>query len=29
MNKHKIHNVLVVDDDNHLIGIVDRYACVL
>ena len=29
MNKHKIHNVLVVDDDNHLLGIVDRYACVL
>ena len=29
MNKHKIHNVLVVDNDNHLVGIVDRYACVL
>ncbi len=29
MNKNKIHNVLVVDDANHLIGIVDRYACVL
>jgi len=29
MNKHKIHNVLVVDDDNRLLGIVDRYACVL
>ena len=29
MNKHKIHNVLVVDGDNHLLGIVDRYACVL
>ena len=29
MNKHKIHNVLVVDSENHLIGIVDRYACVL
>ena len=29
MNKHKIHNVLVVDSDNHLMGIVDRYACVL
>ncbi len=29
MNRHKIHNVLVVDDDNHLLGIVDRYACVL
>ena len=29
MNKHKIHNVLVVDADNRLLGIVDRYACVL
>ena len=29
MNQHKIHNVLVVDDQNRLIGIVDRYACVL
>ena len=29
MNKHKIHNVLVVDDENRLLGIVDRYACVL
>jgi arabinose-5-phosphate isomerase len=29
MNKHKIHNVLVVDSGNHLLGIVDRYACVL
>ena len=29
MNKHKIHNVLVTDDDNRLLGIVDRYACVL
>ena len=29
MNKHKIHNVLVADDDNRLLGIVDRYACVL
>ena len=29
MNKHKIHSVLVADDDNRLIGIVDRYACVL
>ena len=28
MNKNKIHNVLVVDDANHLLGIVDRYACV-
>ena len=29
MNKHKIHNVLVTDDDNRLLGIVDRYSCVL
>ena len=29
MNKYKIHNVLVVDSENHLLGIVDRYACVL
>ena len=29
MNKYKIHNVLVVDGDNKLLGIVDRYACVL
>lgn len=29
MNKHKIHNVLVVNDEHQLLGIVDRYACVL
>ena len=29
MNKYKIHNVLVTDKENRLIGIVDRYACVL
>ena len=29
MNQNKIHNVLVSDDDNKLLGIVDRYACVL
>ena len=29
MNKNKIHNVLVVDKEHHLLGIVDRYACVL
>lgn len=29
MNKNKIHNVLVVDNANHLLGIVDRYACIL
>lgn len=29
MNRHKIHSVLVVDHDHRLLGIVDRYACVL
>jgi len=29
MNKNKIHNVLVADGDNRLLGIVDRYACIL
>lgn len=29
MNEHKIHNVLVADNENRLLGIVDRYACVL
>ena len=29
MNKHKIHNVLVTDNQQKLLGIVDRYACVL
>ena len=29
MNKHKIHNVQVVNDEHQLLGIVDRYACVL
>lgn len=29
MNKHKIHSVLVADSKKHLLGIVDRYACVL
>lgn len=29
MNQHKIHNVLVSDNDHHLLGIVDRYACIL
>lgn len=29
MNKNKIHNVLVTDETNKLLGIVDRYACVL
>lgn len=29
MNKNKIHNVLVTDETNRLLGIVDRYACIL
>lgn len=29
MNKYKIHSVLVVDDDNRLLGIVDHYRCML
>ena len=29
MNRYKIHNVLVADEARHLLGIVDRYACVL
>lgn len=29
MNRYKIHNILVADSANHLLGIVDRYACVL
>lgn len=29
MNENKIHSVLITDDDNHLLGIVDRYSCVL
>lgn len=27
MNDNKIHNVLVVDEKNRLVGVVDRYAC--
>lgn len=29
MNKYKIHSVLVVDSDNHLLGVVDHYSCML
>lgn len=29
MNKYKIHSVLVVDDDCHLLGVVDHYSCML
>lgn len=29
MNKYKIHSVLVVDDNNRLLGVVDHYLCML
>ena len=29
MNKYKIHTVLVVDGDNHLLGVVDHYSCMV
>ncbi len=29
MNRHKIHSVLVADSGGKLLGVVDRYACVL
>ena len=29
MHHHKIHTVLVVDKDNHLLGIVDHYRCMI
>lgn len=29
MNQYKIHNVLVSDNNHQLLGIVDRYACIL
>ena len=29
MNKHKIHSVLVADSDNHLLGVVDHYSCMI
>lgn len=29
MNKYKIHTVLVVSDDNHLLGVVDHYSAAL
>ena len=29
MNKFKVHSVLVVDDDNHLLGVVDHYSCMI
>ena len=29
MNKYKIHTVLVTDKDNHLLGVVDHYSCMI
>lgn|SRR5574344_524682 len=29
MNKFKIHTVLVVDEDKHLLGVVDHFSCML
>ena len=29
MHQHKIHTVLVVDEDEHLLGVVDHYACMI
>ena len=29
MHEYKIHTVLVVDGENHLLGVVDHYSCML
>lgn len=29
MNKYKVHSVLVVDENKHLLGVVDHYSCML
>ena len=29
MHKYKIHTVLVVDNDKHLLGVVDHYSCMI
>ena len=29
MNKYKVHSVLVVDGENHLLGVVDHYSCMI
>ena len=29
MNRYKIHSVLVTDKNNHLLGVVDHYACMI
>lgn len=29
MNRYKIHTVLVIDGENHLLGVVDHYSCMI
>ena len=29
MNKNKVHTVLVIDSDKHLLGVVDHYSCMI
>ena len=29
MNKYKVHSVLVTDEQNHLLGVVDHYSCMI
>ncbi len=29
MSRHKVHSVLVVDEENHLLGVVDHYSCMI
>ena len=29
MNRHTVHSVLVVDEENHLLGVVDHYSCMI
>lgn len=29
MNKNKVHTVLVLDDEKHLLGVVDHYSCMI
>jgi arabinose-5-phosphate isomerase len=29
MHEHKIHSVLVVDKERHLLGVVDSYSCMI
>ena len=29
MHKNKVHTVLVIDHENHLLGVVDHYSCMI